>query len=70
MHPISDSANASHRDDVFALWDQSAEFSAGEADDASTHLLSTLCAMVTAQNALCAVVVRLPSVARKDPLFG
>ncbi|KDP86256.1 MULTISPECIES: helix-turn-helix transcriptional regulator [Cupriavidus] len=70
MHPLSDSANQSHRDDVFALWDRLAEFSAGEADAALTHLLTTLCAMVTAQNALWAVVVRLPSLARKDPLFG
>ncbi|KXU84479.1 helix-turn-helix transcriptional regulator [Paraburkholderia monticola] len=70
MHPFANSANPAVHDDVFALWDRLAEFSAGEGDAALTHLLTTLCAMVTAQNALWAVVVRLPSPTPKDPLFG
>ncbi|MCX5539272.1 hypothetical protein M3A49_07140 [Paraburkholderia sp. CNPSo 3076] len=70
MHPFADSANPALHDGVFALWDRLAEFSAGEGDAALTHLLTTLCAMVSAQNALWAVVVRLPSPAPQDPLFG
>ncbi|WP_233887096.1 helix-turn-helix transcriptional regulator [Paraburkholderia flagellata] len=70
MHAFANSANPAVHDDVFALWDRLAEFSAGEGDAALTHLLTTLCAMATAQNALWAVVVRLPSLASKDPLFG
>ncbi|MEX3964091.1 LuxR C-terminal-related transcriptional regulator [Paraburkholderia sp. EG286B] len=70
MHPFADSANPPLHDGVFALWDRLAEFSAGEGDAALTHLLTTLCAMVSAQNALWAVVVRLPSPAPNDPLFG
>ncbi|CAG9238278.1 Putative transcriptional regulator, LuxR family [Paraburkholderia tropica] len=70
MHPFADHANPPPHDGVFALWDRLAEFSAGEGDAALTHLLATLCAMVSAKNALWAVVVRLPSPAPKDPLFG
>jgi len=37
--------------DVYALWDRLAEFSAGDGDTALIHLLTTLCAMIAAQNA-------------------
>jgi DNA-binding CsgD family transcriptional regulator len=57
-------------DEVYALWDRLAEFSAGEGDAALIHLLTRLCAMVAAQNALWGVTVRLPSPAPKDPLLG
>ncbi|MEX3789443.1 LuxR C-terminal-related transcriptional regulator [Paraburkholderia sp. BR14374] len=70
MLPFADSTNPPVHDDVYALWDRLAEFSAGDGDVALPHLLTTLCAMVKAQNALWAVVVRLPSLAPKDPLFG
>jgi hypothetical protein len=70
MLAFADSADPPAHDGVYALWDQLAEFSAGDGDAALTHLLTTLCAMVTAQNALWSVVVRLPSAAPKDPLFG
>lgn len=69
MHPSADSTNP-QSDNVYALWDRLAEFSAGEGDAALIHLLTTLCAMVAARNALWAVVVRLPSPAPKDPLSG
>ncbi len=69
MHPSADSANP-QRDNVYALWDRLAEFSAGDGDAALIHLLTTVCAMVAAQNALWAVVVRLPSPAPKDALLG
>ncbi|WP_321945208.1 helix-turn-helix transcriptional regulator [Paraburkholderia sp. J10-1] len=70
MHPFANSANPAVQEDVFALWDRLAGFSAADGDAALTHLLNTLCAMVAAQNALWAVVVRLPSPAQNDPLFG
>ena len=69
MHTSADSTNP-QRDDVYELWDRLAEFPASDGDAALTHLLTTLCAMVAAQNALWSVVVRLPSPAPKDPLFG
>jgi len=69
MQPSADSTN-SQRDDVYALWDRLAEFSAGDGDAALIHLLTTLCAMFAAQNALWSVVVRLPSPTPKDALFG
>lgn len=70
MLPFADSADPPAHDSVYALWDRLAEFSAGDGDAALTHLLTTLCAMITAQNALWSVVVRLPSPMPKDPLFG
>src|SRR5215475_2634065 len=69
MHPSADSTNPPTHD-VYALWDRLAEFSAGDGDAALIHLLTTLCAMVAAQNALWSVVVRLPSPTPKDALFG
>jgi len=69
MHPSADLTDP-RGDDVYALWDRLAEFSAGDGDAALTHLLTALCAMVAAQNALWAVTVRLPSPAPKDPLLG
>lgn len=69
MHPSVDSSH-SENDKVYALWDRLAEFSAGDGDAALIHLLTSVCAMVAAQNALWSVVVRLPSPAPRDPLFG
>jgi DNA-binding CsgD family transcriptional regulator len=69
MHPSADFSNP-QSDKVYALWDRLAEFSAGDGDAALNHLLTTLCTMVAAQNALWTVVVRLPSPAPKDALFG
>lgn len=69
MHPSADLTDP-RGDDVYALWDRLAEFSAGDGDAALTHLLTAVCAMVAAQNALWAVTVRLPSPAPKDPLLG
>jgi len=70
MQPFAESTNPPVHDGVYALWDRLAEFSAGDGDAALTHLLTTLCALLGAQNALWSVVVRLPSPAPKDPLFG
>lgn len=55
---------------MFALWDELADFAAGDGDVAVAHLLSRLCAIFGAQNALWSVVVRLPSPATGDPLNG
>jgi len=69
MHQGADSMNA-RSDEVYALWDRLADFSAGEGDAALVHLLAALCAMFGARNALWSVVVRLPSPAPADPLLG
>jgi len=69
MHQPPDSANL-QQDGVYAMWDQLAEFSAGEGDAALSFLLAALCAMFAAHNVLWAVVVRLPSAAATDPLLG
>jgi DNA-binding CsgD family transcriptional regulator len=57
-------------DEIFALWDQLTEFSVGEGDAALTHLLTGLCSIFGAHNALWSVVVRLPSPISADPLQG
>lgn len=69
MHPSADTTKP-QSDDVYALWDRLAEFSAGDGDAALLHLLTTLCAMFAARNALWAEVVRLPAPAPGDPLLG
>ena len=70
LHPSADSTHP-HSDSAYALWDRLAEFSAGDGDAALTHLLTTLCDLVAARNALWSVVVRLPlSAPKDDPLFG
>lgn len=54
-------AGAEEDGQIFALWDELADFSVGDGDAAIDHLLSTLCRLAGAQNALWSVVVRLPS---------
>lgn len=56
--------------EVYALWDQLADFSVADGDAALTHLLSALRTMLSARNVLWGVVVRLPSRKRTDPLLG
>ncbi|WP_245287859.1 MULTISPECIES: helix-turn-helix transcriptional regulator [unclassified Bradyrhizobium] len=56
--------------DVYALWDQLADFSVADGDAALTHLMSALRTMLSARNVLWGVVVRLPSPKRADPLLG
>lgn len=58
------------KDDIFALWDELAEVPASQCDAALMHLLSGLCSIFGAHNALWSVVVRLPSPASGDPLNG
>lgn len=55
---------------MFALWDELADFAAGDGDAAVGHLLSRLCAIFGAQNALWSVVVRLPGPDSRDLLNG
>lgn len=69
MHSSTDPANSQNQL-VYALWDRLAEFSVSDGDAALTHLLTALCAMLSARNALWAVVVRLPSPTPADPLLG
>ena len=60
MHLSTDPTDSQNQN-VYALWDQLAEFSAGDGDAALTHLLAALCTMLSARNVLWGVVVRLPS---------
>lgn len=57
-------------DDIYRMWDELAEFPVSECDAALTCLLSRLCSIFSAQNALWSVVVRLPSPASGDALNG
>ncbi|MCS3731883.1 helix-turn-helix transcriptional regulator [Bradyrhizobium betae] len=59
-----------HNQEVYALWDQLAEFSVSDGDAALTHLLSALRTMFGARNVLWGALVRLPSPERADPLLG
>jgi len=56
--------------EVYALWDQLADYSVADGDAALTHLLSALRTMLSARNVLWGVLVRLPSPKRADPLLG
>jgi DNA-binding CsgD family transcriptional regulator len=57
-------------EEIFRLWDELADFPVGDGDAAIDHLLTRLCALCGAQNALWSVVVRLPSASSRDPLNG
>ncbi|HJU39019.1 MAG TPA: LuxR C-terminal-related transcriptional regulator [Tahibacter sp.] len=57
-------------EDIYQLWDELADFPAGRPDAALDHLLSRLCRIFECQNALFAVVVRLPVPPDGDPLNG
>jgi DNA-binding CsgD family transcriptional regulator len=69
MHLSTDPIDPQNQE-VYALWDRLADFSVGDGDAALTHLLSALCTMLSAHNALWGVLVRLPSRKRADPLLG
>ena len=62
--------NSTDLQNVYALWDHLADYSAGDSDAALTHLLGALATMLSASNVLCSVVVRLPTPKRDDPLLG
>jgi DNA-binding CsgD family transcriptional regulator len=57
-------------DEMFALWDQLTKFSVGESDAALNQLLSGLCSIFGAQNALWSIVIRLLTPTSGDPLHG
>jgi DNA-binding CsgD family transcriptional regulator len=57
-------------DGIYALWDELAGFSVSQSDDALDHMMSRLCSIFDAQNALWSVVVRLPMPAEGDLLNG
>ncbi|WP_386071009.1 LuxR C-terminal-related transcriptional regulator [Tahibacter sp. UC22_41] len=57
-------------EDIYALWEELADFPASQSDGALGHLLSRLCAIFDAQNALWSVVVRLPTPPEGDRLNG
>jgi DNA-binding CsgD family transcriptional regulator len=69
MHLSTDPIDPQNQD-VYALWDQLADFSVADGDAALTHLLSALRTMLSARNVLWGVLVRLPSPKRTDPLLG
>ncbi|MGM4919639.1 helix-turn-helix transcriptional regulator [Tardiphaga sp. 813_E8_N1_3] len=62
--------NSTDLQNVYALWDHLADYSAGDSDAALTHLLGALATMLSASNVLWSVVVRLPTPKRDDPLLG
>lgn len=57
-------------DDIYKLWDELAAFPASQTDAALGHLLARACQIFECQNALFAVVVRLPVPAQGDLLNG
>jgi DNA-binding CsgD family transcriptional regulator len=57
-------------DDIYALWDELAEFPVSRYDDALKHMLQRLCGIFGAKNALWSVVVRLPVPPEGDLLNG
>lgn len=57
-------------DAIASLWDELADFALGDSEQAVTHLLTRLCDIAGAQNALWSVTVRLPSPGAGDPLNG
>lgn len=57
-------------DDIYALWDELADFPASQSDGALNHMLSRLCSIFDSQNALWSVVVRLPTPPEGDLLNG
>lgn len=57
-------------DAIYALWEELADFPMGESDAALTHLLTSLCDMLGAQNALWSALVRLPTPLAGDRLEG
>jgi DNA-binding CsgD family transcriptional regulator len=69
MHLSTDPIDPQSQE-VYALWDQLADFSVADGDAALTHLLAALRTMLSARNVLWGVVVRLPSPKRTDPLLG
>ncbi len=69
MHLSTDPTDPQNQE-VYALWDQLAQFSVSDGDAALTHLLSALRTMLSARNVLWGAVVRLPSPGRADPLLG
>lgn len=57
-------------DDIYALWDELAEFPVSRYDDALRHMLKRFCSIFGAKNALWSVVVRLPVPPEGDALNG
>ena len=57
-------------DAIYKLWDELVDFPVSQSDDALRHLLARLCEIFECQNALFAVVVRLPVPAEGDLLNG
>ena len=68
--PQSSTSGRQPDDATFALWDELADFAVGDGEAAVGDLLSRLCAIFGAQNALWSVVVRLPSPDSRDLLNG
>lgn len=57
-------------DKIYELWDELSHIHAKHGDAAVSHMLSGLCSIFTAQNACCAVLVRLPTRAPGDVFNG
>lgn len=57
-------------DEIYRLWDELAAIPVSQSDEALNHMLSRLCSIFEAKNALWSVVVRLPAPQQEDPLNG
>jgi DNA-binding CsgD family transcriptional regulator len=68
--PENAPASGATIEDIYKLWDELADFPASQPDAALDHLLAQLCRIFACQNALFAVVVRLPVPPEGDPLNG
>lgn len=56
--------------DLYALWDEMAGFDATHADKAIDHLMSRLCELCDAHNAVWVGAVRMNDISPDDPLHG
>lgn len=62
--------SSEHTSEIYALWDQLAEFDTADGEQSIRHLLSALCALVDGSNALWIAAVRMPEPPQGDPVQG
>ena len=67
---VTEMMNKDHQDFIHALWDELADFDAAHSDDALSHLMSGLCALVGACNINWTGAIRLDTCASNDPIKG
>jgi len=70
LRPRENPMHDDSADEIYALWDELAEFPVNQYDVALKHMLKRLCGIFRAKNALWSVVVRLPVPPAGDLLNG